>query len=242
MSSRIYQFESFSQFKKITHGISTKEFGSIKNVESLQIDRDGLTKFAADLGITDAVVCMKQIHGGSVSIIENTNRLQISETDALITDKKHTPLAVLTADCLPILLYDPEKNVVGIAHAGYRGLLQHVIENTVKQLVTHFKSDPNDIIIGIGPSIERDCYEVGKELVQKFQEEFPSFDDIFAEKDGKYFLDLRKVAEQCLLKEGILKEHIEIMDVCTKCGPNFYSYRGGDGDKRFVSIISLIIP
>jgi len=245
MKDERYQFHSFIPYKGIVHGLSTKAFGSMKNSETKEVDRDALTKFARTIDITDPIVCMRQIHSGTVAVVENADDLRIAATDALVTDKKHLPLAVLTADCLPILFCDPEREVISVAHAGYRGLLNNVIEHTVKRLVTDFKSDPKDIIVGIGPGIERDCYEVGVELIEEFQEKFPSFENIFRESFDKlrterFFLDLPGIAKQSLLKEGILDDHIEIMDICTKHDEHFYSYRGGDDDKRFVSVISLI--
>jgi len=240
LQNHSYGFKTFSQYTLVKYGVSTRKFGSMKNVETKELDREALTKFAATIGITDPIVCTNQIHSGNVALIENTNVLKISDTDGLVTDKKHIPLALLTADCLPILFFDPKKEAIGVAHAGYKGLLNHIIENTISVLVSKFKSDPKDIIVGMGPSIETTCYEVGVELVEKFQEEFPSFEDIFIEKDQKYFLDLRGIARQSLLKEGILDEHIEIMDICTKDNEDFYSYRGGDREKRFVSVISLV--
>jgi len=240
MKNQQYQFESFSNFENIKYGISTREFGSMKNIETKEPDSEALTKFAKTIGITEPIVGMKQIHSGNVSIIENTDILGILDTDGLVTHKKHIPLAILTADCLPILLYDPKKEVIGVAHAGYKGLLHHIIENTVSTFVSSFKSDPKDIIVSIGPSIETTCYEVGEELIEKFQEEFPSLEDIFVERDQKYFLDLRGIARQNFVKVGILDEHIEIMDACTKDNKDFYSYRGDDGDNRFVSVISLV--
>lgn len=240
VKNSVYRFEILSHYTSIFHGISTTVFGSMKDVKKKEIDRTVLTKFAQSIGITDPIVCMWQVHSGNVSTVHNNKKLRITETDALVTNKKHLPLAVLTADCLPILFYDPKKESIGVAHAGYRGLLNNIIGHTINRLVAEFKSDVNDIIVGIGPGIERDCYEVGEELLEEFQEKFPSFDDIFSEKDQKYFLDLRSVAKQSLLTEGILSDHIEIMDVCTKDDNHFYSYRGGDGDKRFVSVISLV--
>jgi len=239
MTDQKYQFKSFLPYEQIVHGISSKSDSSMKREDDGQIDREALGNFVKQLDITTDVVCMKQIHSGDVAVVEDAEKLIIFETDGLITQKKQIPLGVLTADCLPILFYDTKKEAIGAAHAGYKGLLNHVIEHTIQKFVSVFQSDPKDILVGIGPSIERDCYEVGMDLVEKFQEEFPSFDDIFIEKDQKFFLDLRGIAFQCLLKEGILQEHVEIMDICTKDDSNFYSYRGGDGDKRFVSIISL---
>ncbi len=240
MRDEKYQFESFLPYKSIAHGISSKVAGSMKSPDTLEIDREALSKFAQINGITDGIVCMKQIHSGSVAFIENLDRLVIPATDGLIANNKRIPLAVLTADCLPILFYDPTKEAIGIAHAGYRGLLNDIIENTIQSFVSHFKSDPKDIVVGIGPSIEMMCYEVGVELIEKFEKVFPEFENIYAQKDGKFYLNLRGIAGQGLAKEGILKEHMEVMDICTKCDQNFYSYRRGDKDMRFVSMISLI--
>ena len=157
----------------------------------------------------------------------------------MLTRTKQIPLAVLTADCLPILLYDPKKEVIGIVHAGYKGLLNQIIGNTVQRFISDFESNPADIIVGIGPGIETMCYEVGDEVIEKFEKTFPSFENIFVEQTGKKYLDLRGIAHQCLMQEGIPKEQIENIDVCTKCSEDFYSYRGGDVNGRFASIICL---
>lgn len=239
MSNGTYQFRMFLEHKNLRHGVSSKFFGSMKQVDMLQIDRAALTKFAESAGITGDIVCMKQIHSGTVSIIENTNELQIPQTDGLVTSKKNIPLGVLTADCLPILFFDPKKEVIGVAHAGYKGLLNHIIENMISSFVTRFQSDPEDIIVGIGPGIEMLCYEVDSQRVVEFDEAFPTFKNVCSQMGGRFFFNLKKVALQCLVKEGILDEHIENMDVCTKCNSNFYSYRGKDGDNRFISIIEL---
>jgi purine-nucleoside/S-methyl-5'-thioadenosine phosphorylase / adenosine deaminase len=240
LQNKVYAFNNLSQFSSIIHGISSKAFGSMKDAESLQIDRNALILFAHEIGIPDDIICMKQIHSGNVAVIENADILQIPETDCLLTGKKHLSLAVLTADCLPVFFYDPQKKIIGVAHAGYRGLLNHIIGNTIGSFTSRFKSNPEDIIVGIGPGIERDCYEVGKELINKFTKTFPGFQNIYKEHDGNFFLDLKNIALQTLLKEGILMEHIEVMNICTKCNPDFYSYRGGDGDKRFVSLLGLV--
>ncbi len=240
MINEKYQFKIFAKYPNVRQGISTNAFGSIKKNDDLQIDRAALSTFALSVGSNDDIVVMQQIHSGKVSLINHTQQRRISETDGLITNKKNIPLAVLTADCLPIMLYDPEKGVVGIAHAGYRGLLRHIIENTVQKFISEFGSNPKDIIIGIGPSVETMCYEVGKEIINHFTTEFPKLKNMYITKEGKFYLDLREIALQCLVSRGILEENIEIMDICSRCDKQFYSYRGGDGDKRFASLISLI--
>ena len=231
-----YQFHSFLQYKGIVHGISSQAFGSMNET----VDRDALSYFAKSLAIDGDIVCMRQIHSGNVYIVNDTSELLIAETDGLITNRKNLSLAVLTADCLPVFFYDQQKEVIAIAHAGYKGLLNHILENTVKRFVADFRSDPKDIIVGIGPCVEQDCYEVGKDRIAQFHHAFPTFKNISTERDGRQYLNLREIARQCLAKEGILEGHIEIMDICTRCDENFYSYRRGDKEKRFVSIISLV--
>jgi len=208
--------------------------------DAVDVDRENLSKFAQGIGITGDIISMKQIHSSTVRAIENTSDLRISATDGLITSKKNLPLSVLTADCLPLLFYDPKQQVIGVVHAGYKGILNHIIENTIHRFTTDFTSDPKDIIVGIGPCIEMMCYEVSQELIGEFDKAFPEFENICAEIGGKYFLNLREVAQQSLAKAGILKEHIEVMNICTKCDKNFYSYRSGDKFERFVSVMSLV--
>jgi len=244
MVNNKYQFQSFLQYKGIAHGISSKVFGSVKK-NATNVDREKLALFAKSIGITGDIVCMRQIHSANVRVITDNLELRWPETDSLITNKKSLPLAVLTADCLPVLFYDPKKEIIAAAHAGYKGLLHHVLENTIERFINDFKSNPKDIIVGIGPSIERDCYEVGRERIEEFEKTFPEFKNMFTEKSfgklgiKKFYLDLRNIARQCLIKEGILKKNIEVMEICTKCDTNFYSYRRGDTVERFVSVISI---
>jgi YfiH family protein len=241
MINEKYQFHSLLSYRGIVHGISSESFMSMKRLDDNEVDKKALFNFEKTLDILDPIVTMKQIHGGVVAKIDNLKTTRIADTDGMITDRYYVPLAVLTADCLPLLFYDPKKEVIAVAHAGYKGLLNDIIKNIIRRFVSDFNSNPEDIIVGIGPGIERDCYEVGKERIGEFQKAFPQFKNIFVEHEGKFYLDLRRIAQQCLVKEDILEEHIEIMNICTKCDPNFYSYRRGDKEKRFASVISLIV-
>jgi len=238
MKDEIYQFNNLLTYSSIKHGISTKSFGSLKN-EDGGINYDNIESFRTKLGIKDRAITMQQIHSGNVVTVHDSNNLRIAETDALVTNQKGIPLLVLTADCLPIFLFDPKKEVIGLVHAGYRGLLQHIIEKTIQRFSSEFGSETKDIVVGIGPAIEPECYEVGEEVIAKFQDAFPSFQAIFVQKQEKYFLNLREIAVQSLHKEGISKEHIEVAAICTKDDERFYSYRGGDKNGRFGSIICL---
>src|SRR5579872_5813520 len=113
MRDEEYRFKLFEKYKNITHGISSKAFGSMKK-DQLDLDRENLSQFANSIGIAGDIVCMRQIHSGNVQIVEDISELRFPQTDGLITNKKNLPLAVLTADCLPVLFYNPQKQVIGV--------------------------------------------------------------------------------------------------------------------------------
>ncbi|HVF69218.1 MAG TPA: polyphenol oxidase family protein [Xanthomonadales bacterium] len=212
-----YKFKSLTQQKDITHGISTREFGSVKKEDS-SINMANLENFLTNLNLPPQGICMEQVHSTNVSEVENNDRFLIPNSDGLITNQKNIPLCVVTADCLPILFFDYEKKIIGVGHGGRKGLLAGIIKNVVEKFKKDYNSDPANIIVGIGPGIEKKCYEVDGQL-----------------------MDLRKMAHEMLLEEGVRVENIEDLDMCTKCNKDlFYSYRGGDNLQRFVTVISLI--
>jgi copper oxidase (laccase) domain-containing protein len=213
----VFKFKNLSIYKNLNHGISTRKFGSMKN-EDKSANIPNLYSFLEYINMPKEFVCMKQAHQGDVANILSSEKSQIENCDGLITDKKHITLCIAAADCLPVLLYDPVNKVVGVAHAGRRGLDAGIIKNILEKFENDFNTDPKNVIVGVGPGIEKNCYEVDAE-----------------------FLDLRKIANDQLLGNGVVKENIENLDICTKCNMDeFYSYRGGDKFDRFMSVISLI--
>ena len=147
--------------------------------------------------------------------------------DALITNVKEVPLLILTADCVPVVIIDPKNKAVGVAHAGWRGTYDKICKNTIDEMIKNYKSNPEDLICVIGPSIGPCCYEVSKDLVEKFNTNLANhageFDII---KDDKYFLDLWKINELTLKDCNVKDENIINLQICTNCNHDkFYSYR-----------------
>ncbi len=161
----------------------------------------------------------------------------VADCDALITNKKGVVITVLTADCVPVLLYDKEKEVVAAIHAGWKGTEAMIVAKTVEKMIRVYGSDPRDIIAGIAPAIGRCCYEVGEDVAKHFFNEPRSFDV----RGEKYMLDLPFINKKQLLDSGLLEEHIEMSDVCTACEvERFFSYRKEQGcSGRFMSMIGL---
>ena len=168
-----------------------------------------------------------QIHSSIVNKIDEKNIGQRIDGDALISNVKEVPLLILTADCVPVVIIDPKNKAVGVAHAGWRGTYDKICKNTIDEMIKNYKSNPEDLICVIGPSIGPCCYEVSKDLVEKFNTNLANhageFDII---KDDKYFLDLWKINELTLKDCNVKDENIINLQICTNCNHDkFYSYR-----------------
>jgi len=135
--------------------------------------------------------------------------------DALITRLPQVCIGVTTADCVPLLFFDPTQKVIAVAHAGWRGTCERIAEKTIAALIEKFRSNPAEIMVAIGPSISVKVYEVGKEVVENFDAARFDMHKIIEKRDASYFLDLWTANKQSLLKAGILPEHIEIAGNCT---------------------------
>ncbi len=161
----------------------------------------------------------------------------IEACDALITDVKGVVLTILTADCVPILLYDREKEVVAAVHAGWKGTKARIAYKTVQKMKETYGCDPKDIVAGVAPSIGRCCYEVGAEVATHFS----NIPEGFTPVGEKYMLDLPLINKQQLLATGLQDENIEMSRVCTACNvERFFSYRKEQGcSGRFMSMIGM---
>jgi YfiH family protein len=181
------------------------------------------------------------------------------KADALISKNREVALTMSSADCVPLMYYDPVESVIGMAHAGWRGTARGVAAATVDAMAEQFGSLPGNIRVGIGPSIGPCCYEVSEEVRRLFigQQEFDSIPT-----NGRYRnlvresavfvvkrlpdrdslrLDLWETNRNQLLLAGALPEHIESSEICTSCEKErFFSHRGEHGQAgRFPSILAL---
>lgn len=143
------------------------------------------------------------------------------EADGIYTSERNIALGVLTADCMPIVIFNEEE--LAVVHAGWRGLFSGIIENACGM----FKNKPKHAFIG--PSIRKCCYQVQREFIEHLNVEDRFFNCI----DGKYFLSLQDVAKEKLHKLGI--KDIHDINQCTCCTGNYFSYRKGDFDDRILT-------
>ncbi len=151
----------------------------------------------------------------------------IESTDALITDCPGVMLAVQTADCIPVLCYDPIRQAVAAIHAGWKGTLGNIAAKTIAAMTERFGTRPADVIAGIGVGAGVCCYEVGDEVVEKLIPLFSNyFDYIGKNNKGNNYLDLKGINRRLLIEAGVLPENISARPECSICeNERFFSAR-----------------
>jgi YfiH family protein len=175
-------------------------------------------------------VTTNQVHGNSVFIVEDRGAggpHQV-EADAIVTNVPGVALGVLTADCLPILLFDPARKVAGAVHAGWKGTVKKVTTAAVEAFAKNFGSNPEDLFSALGPCIGPCCYRVDDEVTAQYKRTFGDWPGYLTKGPGSRLsiLDIRAANMDQLLNAGLVKENISTESVCTSCRNElFFSYR-----------------
>ena len=172
------------------------------------------------------IVFMNQTHSNLVSNVSTNSKY--ADSDAIFSNDKHIACAVLTADCIPILITNKAGSIIGCIHAGWRGLRHNIIENFFNEL-SNIKKE--DIMVLLGPCISQNNYEVDEDVLNQFSKYSKRFEKV---KNGKYKMNLRYIAYDILSEIGITD--VTISKSCT-FDENFYSYRKDGITGRFISLI-----
>ncbi|NEW83431.1 MAG: peptidoglycan editing factor PgeF [Mariniphaga sp.] len=240
----VLRFAILGQFPELFHFSTTRVGGcSINNYSSLNLGFNSgdlhenvignRIRLCAALPISpDQLVFPKQTHTTTVKTIttgffdmnKEAQKQFINETDAVITNLQGVCVAVKTADCVPVLLFDSKRKVVAAIHAGWRGTVQNIVFLTIQKMIKEFGIDPADLIAGIGPSISPEVYEVGEEVWKQFAPEFCK--TTHPSKADKRLLDLWSANYHQLIKAGVPSGQIEVARICTYSNPDqFFSAR-----------------
>lgn len=249
---RYYQFESFAQ-ADLVHavfarhgGVSTGPFSSLNLSISTGDDRAHVREnrhraFRALGRAPESIADLWQVHSADVVVVDRPHGedYESEKADALITNNPAATLLLRFADCVPILLFDPVRHVVGVVHAGWKGTLLKAPAAAVRAMTATYGSRPADIRAGIGPSIGPCHYEVGPEVVAQTRAAFPGSDALLLPRNGRQHLDLWAANALALRETGV--EQIETSALCTACRTDdFFSHRGEQGKTgRFGALIAL---
>lgn len=190
--------------------------------------------FFTELGLrVNKVSYQKQVHEDNIKEVNTYGNC--GESDALITTKKNLGLAISSADCPAIFIYDPVKKIIAAVHSGWRGTEKKILQKTINRLETDYNSSASDLVCYIAPSISKNNYEVGKEVADKFDDKF------VIRRENKYFLDLSGANYKMMIDEGVKKVNIQVSNLCSYEYENLlHSYRR-DGKKsgRALAVIAM---
>lgn len=205
--------------------------------EDIRKNRQALCQL---LGISDERLLMPhQVHLTKTAVIDERLDADLEGVDALMTNVTGLCIGVSTADCIPVLLYDPVQRAVCAIHAGWRGTVQRIVEQAVKKMTTAYGTQHKDIVAQIGPGISLDSFEVGDEVYEAFANEGFHIETI-SKRYAKWHIDLPECNRRQLISVGVPSDHIFVSPVCTfKQSDSFFSARrlGISSGRIFTAII-----
>ena len=233
----MFYSKKLSKFSNITHGFFNKNGGVSKGIyKSLNCgfsSNDKKDDIKKNLQIIKRKICkkskniflVKQIHGDKLLFLDQNSRIKNRSinADAIITEKKKFPIAILTADCVPILIFDKKRKMIAAIHAGWRGAYKGIIQKVIKFM---FKKGckKQDMTVAIGPSISRENYEVGKKFKDKFIKKNKKNIAFFKINKNRIYFDLKKKKKKQVKLNKI--KNIDLLNIDTfKEKNNFFSAR-----------------
>lgn len=215
-----FSTEREGYFVNDTEGISQEAYGSLNLCHYVGDNPDHVAHncqlFCQYHHIEREMLFMpRQTHTSNVKRIQPG--INLEETDGLISNIKGSCIGINTADCLPVLIYDPIHHTATTLHAGWRGLVGRIVTNGIEMMKREFGSAASDLICAVGPAISAEIYEVGDELKPQFAEAGFPIKEIFIDRAdwAKSHLDLKAAVRFELLNNGIAEQNIEISDICT---------------------------
>ncbi len=250
-----YSCTHFESLPLVRHGFSTRHGGvSSLPARSLNLSpvswdlpelvAENRRRFLGALRIhPDSLATVSQIHSGEFHIIKTRAHQWNPRTrgDALVTAEAGVALAVLVADCFPLLIADPQTGAIAAVHSGWRGTLAGVLTRTLAGMHRDLGVDPSGVWVAIGPGIRNCCLEVGAEVATAFHNTFVAAGvcEPHPAHAEKFLLDLPQALNLQLAQAGVPREHVFDLKLCTRCcRSDFFSYRAeGNQSGRMMAVI-----
>ncbi|MCC8027443.1 MAG: peptidoglycan editing factor PgeF [Clostridium sp.] len=248
-------FKALDETGMVTNGFSTRLGGASRgkfatmNFSYNRKDEpadvlENFTRMAKALNVDrDRMVVSYQTHTVNVRRVTEADegkgvirKRDYKDVDGLITDVPGLTLVTFYADCVPLYLVDPVHRAVGLSHSGWRGTVKRMGQVTLEAMEEAFGTKPEDVIAAIGPSICKDCFEVGEEVVKEFEAAFDEsrHRELWSPgaRPGKYQLDLWKANGIILREAGVKPENIHITNICTMCNSDYLFSHRRVGEER----------
>lgn len=235
-------FTKFNTYPNLIIGFSDINDGPMKisgNLLKKIVVTKNRNNFFNNLGVNkNNIISPHLTHSNNIEIVaQKDTSKKINNTDGLLTNDKNIFLSVTVADCLPIFIYDPVNEAIGLIHAGWKGLAKDILREAINKLQSHYQSNPENLLIGIGPGISQCHFEVQDDVIENFLSFLP---EALESRDEKKFLDLKKLAKLQLQKLGVPEKNIEINPLCTYCEKDkYFSYRRDKPTKFLKTMIAV---
>jgi len=234
----------FWKFATIGFGFSTKkglhrkspyDFNLSFNVgDDPEIVTENRKTFFNYLKINEnSIASQKQVHGDVIKIINNAGNH--GESDAMITTEKNVALAISSADCCAIFIYDCKKEIIAAVHSGWRGTSNKILYKSLEKLKSEFGCNTEDFYCYISPSISQQNYEVGNDVADQFQKRY------IKRTGDKYLLDIKSANYDMLIEQGVKSNQIQVSQLCSfGYSSLLHSYRrDGKNSGRAMGIIFM---
>lgn len=245
----MHQLPRLKDRENLIHGFSSRSDGNMSfrwgSEEEVLRNREAFLK-KINLTIGDCI-SLRLDHGEDIVLVERSSCGEGMKsyggikTDALITKERGVFLFLLTADCLPIIFYDPVVKVLSLAHLGWKNADKRFTEKIVKVLVNQHGADPKNLLVGIGPGIHKESYIFTKPVNKEFTTDWGGF--LIDLPENKLAIDIVGYNRKQLLESGVPPENIEISDIDTAQSQDFFSYyrevRTGEPQGRFATIVGM---
>lgn len=221
----VFRSTLLDNFPKIAHGFTTRQFGNMSSVEARNL-------FMKNHNVNSNLsVSQEQIHGSVIhtvtpaefgTVVQNSDGIVYKDSD---NQSKHPILIVRVGDCVPLLFFDPKTQIIGVAHAGWKGSVRHITKEMIRAFID-LGAEAGNIFVLMGPSICQKCYEVAGDVAMQFQKEFPN-NKIISKIEQKWHVDLVEANYQDCIDSGIDRSTIDFdKNLCTyEKKELFYSWR-----------------
>lgn len=238
----LYYEPIFTNKNKVIIGFSTKQKETSNNFNLALLNNSNkklivenrkvfFSQFKIDY---KKIICGEQVHSDKTEIVDKNNVGAgainndniIKGVDALITNTRNVAITVKSADCIPIILYDVNYNIISVIHSGWKSTQKNILQKTINIINKKFNIKEKYLNLIIGPGICSKHYEVDETVIKQFQKEYKNYNEfVVVKNNNKYELDLKKCIKLVAIESGILNNNIHDINICTYENENFFSYR-----------------
>jgi len=211
----------FQNIPELFAVMSEREDGSMKLFKDIDLNLENRQKFFEKVGIDkNKVIAAEIVHGIKVEVVDKSSTKVISGADGIITKDKDVFLSITVADCIPVFMYESEAKIIAIAHCGWRGIVDGIIENMIVKILGTGGSVEN-MKVALGPGINECHFEIKDDVLDKFE----NYAEFIIKRDDKIFIDLKGIIRLQLKDCKISTENIEDNNKCTMESDRYFSYR-----------------